>query len=61
MRSSKITVTKKNGSRKRKSKEKERRRKKAMVALLVFIIATLEIGFGLKKPILGFHPRDYFA
>ena len=36
---------------KRKSEEKERRRreKKAMVAPLVFIIATLEIVFGRKK------------
>ena len=36
--------------RKRKSEEKERgRRKKARVALLVFIIATLETVFGRKK------------
>ena len=43
--SSKITVTKEKERRKRKSEEKERRRreKKAMVALLVFIMVTLEI------------------
>ena len=37
--------------RKRKSEEKERRRRKkqAMVALLVFIIATLKIVFGRKQ------------
>ena len=50
-RSFKITVTKEKERRKRKSEEKERRgrKKKAMVALLVFIIATLEIVFGRKK------------
>ena len=45
-RSSKITVTKKKERTRRKSEEK---RKKAMVALLVFVIATLEIVFGRKK------------
>ena len=54
-RSSKITVTKEKERRKRKSEEKEsRRREKAMVALLVFIIATLDKGpFGdnvIKNP-----------
>ena len=53
-RSSKIIVTKKEERRKRKRKrksedEERRRRKKAMVALLVFRIATLEIVFGRKK------------
>ena len=49
-RSSKITVTSEKERRKRKNEEKERsRRKKAMVALLVFIIATLERVFGRKK------------
>ena len=57
-RSSKIIVTKKEERRKRKrtrkrkrksEDEERRRRKKAMVALLVFRIATLEIVFGRKK------------
>ena len=53
-RRSKIIVTKEKERRKRKSEEKERRRrnKKAKVALLVFIIATLEIAFGRKKKLL---------
>ena len=45
-RSSKIIVTKEKESRTRKSEEKEEKekeKKKAMVALLVFIMATLEI------------------
>ena len=46
LKSSKITVTKKKERTRRKSEEKG---KKAMVALLVFIIATLEIGFGRKN------------
>ena len=48
---SKITVTKEKERRKRKSEEirKGGEEKKAMVALLVFIIATLEIVFGRKK------------
>ena len=47
-RCSKITETKEKERRKRNSEEKERRRreKKAMAALVVFIIATLEIVFG---------------
>ena len=47
---SKITVTKEKERGKRKSEEKERRRRelKAMFALLVFIMATLEI-FGRKQ------------
>ena len=47
---SKITVTKEKERRKRMSEEKKRRKrkKKAMVALLVFIMATLEIVFGRK-------------
>ena len=49
-RSSKIIVTKEEERRKRKSEDEERRRrKKAMVALLVFRIATLKIVFGRKK------------
>ena len=49
-RSSNIIVTKEKEKRKRKNEEKERiRKKKAMVALLVFIIATLERVFGRKK------------
>ena len=51
-RSSKIIVTKEEERRKRKRKsddEERRRRKKAMVALLVFRIATSEIVFGRKK------------
>ena len=57
-RSSKIIVTKKEERRKRKrtrkrkrksEDEERRRRKKAMVALLVFRIATLEIVFGRKN------------
>ena len=53
---SKITVTKEKERRKRKSEEKERRRreKKAMVALLVFIMATLEIVFGRKQTGVNF-------
>ena len=48
-RSPKIVVTKEKETRKRKSEEKERRRrKKAMVELLVFVIASLEIVFGQK-------------
>ena len=53
-RSSKIILTKEKErrKRKRKSEDKERRRrKKAMVALLVFRIATLEIVFGRKKTV----------
>ena len=55
-RSSKIIVTKEKERRKRKRKRKSedkerRRRKKAMVALLVFRIATLEIVFGRKKTV----------
>ena len=47
----KITVTKEKMKEKVKEKKKERRegkeeKKKVMVALLVFIIATLEIVFG---------------
>ena len=45
-RSSKITLTKEKERRRRKSEEK---RKKAMVALLVFIMATLTIVFGREK------------
>ena len=49
-RSYKITPAKEKERRKRKSEKKESEtRKKAMVALLVFIIATLEIVFGRKK------------
>ena len=47
-RSSKIRVTKK----KKGKKERGRRREKTMVALLVFIMATLEIVFGRKKELL---------
>ena len=50
--SSKITVTKEKERRKRSSEEKERTQKKAMLALLVFIIATLEIVFGQNKKLL---------
>ena len=48
---SKITVTKEKERRKRMSEEKKRRKrkKKAMVALLVFIMATLEIVFGREN------------
>ena len=45
-RSSKITDTKEKERGKRKDEEK---RKKAVVALLVFIMATLEILFGRKQ------------
>ena len=51
-RSSKIIVTKEEERRKRKRKsddEERRSRKKAMVALLVFRIATSEIVFGRKN------------
>ena len=53
-RSSKIIVTKEEERRKRKRKresedEERRRRKKAMVAVLVFRIATLKIVFGRKN------------
>ena len=50
-RSFKITVMKEKERRKRKSEEirKGGEEKKVMVALLVFIIATLEIVFGRKK------------
>ena len=47
----KITAAEKKEGRKRKSEEEERRqgkRKKAMVELLVFILATLEIVFERK-------------
>ena len=48
--SSKITVMKEKETRKRKSEELERRRsEKKRVALLVFIIASLERVFGKKK------------
>ena len=47
--SSKITLTKEKERKKRKSQEEERRRReKAMVALLVFIMVTLEIVFRPK-------------
>ena len=36
---------------KEQAEGKEEKKIKAMVALLVFIMATLEIGFGQKKPI----------
>ena len=51
--SSKITTTKEKERRKRKSEGEERRRreKKAMIALLVFVMATLEIVFGRKKTV----------
>ena len=50
--SSKITPTKEKERRKRKSVEEERRRReKAMVALLVFIMATLEMVFVRKKTV----------
>ena len=50
LRRSKITVTKEKERRKRKSEEKKRRRReKAMIALLVFKIATLPIAFGQIK------------
>ena len=45
-RSSKITATKEKERGKRKDEEK---RKKAVVALLVFIMSTLEILFGRKQ------------
>ena len=49
-RSSKIKVTREKERRKRKSEaRKGGEEKKAIVALLVFIIATLEIVFGRKK------------
>ena len=50
-RSSKVIVTKEKEKEKGKSEEKERRRrkKKAMVALLVFILASLAIDFDRKK------------
>ena len=50
--SSKITLTKKEERTKRKSEKEERRRskrKRAIVALLAFIVVTLEIVFGRKK------------
>ena len=47
-RSSKITVTKTEKG-KEKKKERGEEKKKTMAALLVFIIATLEIVFGRKK------------
>ena len=47
---SKITLTKEKGMKKGKSKEEETRRKeKAVIALVVFIMATLQIVLGLKK------------
>ena len=50
--SSKITVMKEKEMRKRKSEELERRRsEKKGVALLVFIIASLERVFGKKKTV----------
>ena len=47
--SSTIIVTKEKERRKRKSERKGGEEKKAMVALLVFIMATLEIVFGRQK------------
>ena len=49
--SSKVTVTKEKERRKRNSEEKERRRREKSNGcwLLVFIMATLEIVFGLKR------------
>ena len=47
-RNSKIIETKEKERRKRKNEEK---RKKAMVALLVFIMATLKILLGRKQPL----------
>ena len=56
---SKITLTKEEGMRKGKSKEEETRRKeKAVIALVVFIMATLQIVLGLKK-LLG--PKGPFG
>ena len=47
---SKITLMKEEGMRKGKSKEEETRRKeKAVIALVVFVMATLQIVLGLKK------------
>ena len=43
---------------KERGKGKEEKKKKAMVALLVFIIATLEIVFGRKKL---FYPKGPFG
>ena len=49
-RSSKITVTKPwKGEKERARRRKGGEEKKVMVALLVFIIATLEIVFGRNK------------
>ena len=51
-RSSKITVTKeKEGEKERARGRKEGEEKKVMVALLVFIIASLEIVLGRKRSI----------
>ena len=48
--SSKVTVMKEKEKRERKSEEEERRRReKSMVALLVFIMATLKIVVGQKN------------
>ena len=55
-RSSKITETKEKERRKRKSEEKEKRRggkSNGKIALLVFIIATLETTVGRKKVYLA--------
>ena len=52
--SSNITPTKEKGGEKERARRKKRgEEKKAMVALLVFIMATLEIGFGRKKLLDG--------
>ena len=47
--SSKITVTKEKGKKERARRRKGGEEKKALVALSVFIIATLKIAFGRKK------------
>ena len=47
---SKLTLTKEKDMRKGKSKKKEtRRKKKGMIALVVFIMASLQIVLGRKK------------
>ena len=49
--SSKITLSEGKGKKKKKQKGGRMEEKKAMVALLGFIFATLEIGFDKKKKV----------
>ena len=57
--SSKITLSEGKGKKKKKQKGGRMEEKKAMVALLGFIFATLEIGFDKKKSLLDGRGQIY--